>query len=276
MTIKSILFAYSGSQAQGSGLDFAIKVALHYDAWFTGVVRHGYSKMEQRIATIVSEEVHRAVREAENKQIADIMNRFHETVRANGLTDRSSYINLQPEMLMTLTEIARTYDLIVTGHHPSDEQEEFLAAYPDRIALQSGRPVLVVPDGYQASELSDQLLVAWDGKRSVCRALGDAIAMIDKISRVTILTVGASHTVDQHPDGGVMALLERHGIPAEHVHMRSSEKSVAATIQDAAEDRNAGLIVMGAFEHSKFSHDIFGGVTTEILKTVRVPVFMAH
>ena len=53
MTIKSILYAYCGEQDEDSGLDFAIKLAQRYDAWLAGVIRHGYSKMERRIATIV-------------------------------------------------------------------------------------------------------------------------------------------------------------------------------------------------------------------------------
>jgi len=34
--------------------------------------------------------------------------------------------------------------------------------------------------------------------------------------------------------------------------------------------------VMGAFEHSKFTQDIVGGVTTEVFAAARVPVLLAH
>ncbi|WP_276326206.1 universal stress protein [Phaeobacter gallaeciensis] len=38
----------------------------------------------------------------------------------------------------------------------------------------------------------------------------------------------------------------------------------------------AKLIVMGAYEHSKFSQDLFGGVTHEVIRSSQVPVFMSH
>jgi nucleotide-binding universal stress UspA family protein len=33
---------------------------------------------------------------------------------------------------------------------------------------------------------------------------------------------------------------------------------------------------MGAFEHSKFSHDVFGGVTTDVIGENDVPVLLSH
>ncbi|WP_319413164.1 universal stress protein [uncultured Cohaesibacter sp.] len=276
MTIKSILCAYSGEQAQGSGLDHAIKLAKHHDAWLTGILRHGRSRMDRRIATIVSKDVHQALHTAEEARVAEVMRRFDEKIRAHGLSDRSDYIDLMPSEGFTLPEIARTYDLIVTGHHSDDEDDEFMAAHPDVIALQSGRPVLVVPDGYAAKGLADHALVAWDGKRSAARAIGDAMHILEGKAKVTILTVGDAHRVDNHPGGGILSLLKRHDIEAEHLHRKGAGQSIAQVIEDTAEEIGAKLIVMGAFEHSKFAHDLFGGVTTEIIKTVGVPVFMAH
>jgi nucleotide-binding universal stress UspA family protein len=41
-------------------------------------------------------------------------------------------------------------------------------------------------------------------------------------------------------------------------------------------DRGVGLLVMGAYEHSKFREDLFGGVTNEILQECPVPVLLSH
>ncbi|WP_316862099.1 universal stress protein [uncultured Cohaesibacter sp.] len=276
MTIKSILYAYCGEQDEGSGLDYAVKLAKHHDAWLTGIIRNGYSKMERRIKSIVSDDIHRAVKEAEQKRIAYIIERFEDVMNEKGIKNKTSFIDVEPHMLTSISEIARSYDLVVTGNHPDDELYEFLAAYPDRIALQSGRPVIVVPDGYRSDCPPRRALIAWDGRRTVARTVGDAMPMLENCGMVTLLTVGPAHTVDQHPDGGIMQLLARHGIDATHVHDRGIGKSVAEVIVQVAEEASASLVVMGAFEHSKFSQDIFGGVTTEMLKSVHVPVFMSH
>ena len=114
-----------------------------------------------------------------------------------------------------------------------------------------------------------------DGKRSAARAVGDAMPVLEEKARVTILTIGSKAPMEV-PGGGLATALRRHGINAEHIHKNRSGLSVAETIENVADEVGARLIVMGAYEHSKFSQDIFGGVTNEILKTARVPVFLAH
>ena len=78
------------------------------------------------------------------------------------------------------------------------------------------------------------------------------------------------------PGGGIMTLLERHGVHAVSLHVPRDRRGVARIIDEAAQQVGAELLVMGAFEHSKFSQDLFGGVTHEILKSARIPVLMSH
>jgi nucleotide-binding universal stress UspA family protein len=52
--------------------------------------------------------------------------------------------------------------------------------------------------------------------------------------------------------------------------------SVAQTILDHCADFKADLLVMGAYEHSKFSEDILGGTTNDVLSSLIIPCFMAH
>ena len=151
-----------------------------------------------------------------------------------------------------------------------------MAVMPDVLALQSGRPVLIVPDGYEAEALAEHAIVAWDGKRAAARAIGGALSILQDKAKVTVLTVGNVSLGEELPGGGIMTLLERHGINASHLHKNAGARSTARVIEETARDISAKLIVMGAFEHSKFAHDLFGGVTTEILKTASVPVFMSH
>ena len=146
---------------------------------------------------------------------------------------------------------------------------------PDLIALRSGRPVLIVPESYAAPALSDHVLVAWDGKRAAARALGDAMDIIEGKRQVTILTVGTD-TPDPVADDGILRYLARHGITANRLHRSAQGRNIASVIEDVADEAGAKLIVMGAYEHSKFSQDVFGGVTHDVLKTARVPVFMSH
>jgi nucleotide-binding universal stress UspA family protein len=272
MSIKSILSAYSGDAAKGSGLRHALLLAKHHDAWITGVLRHSQSDMERTLRGIVPKGYLKSFFDAEQLRIKEVAERFQVITAGAGLADKCEFVDLSTAKGVSLSEYARSFDLVVTGVHSQNENEEHLSANPDLIALRSGRPVLVVPDAYTADGLAEHALVAWDGKRSSARALGDAMSSLEEKAKVTLLTVGSK----QAPGTDILLRnLERHGIDADLI-LKSRRKSVANTILTTAEEVSAKLVVMGAFEHSKFSHDMFGGVTTDVMRDANVPVFLSH
>jgi nucleotide-binding universal stress UspA family protein len=272
MSIKSILCAYSGDTASASGLQHAINLANHYDGYITGVLSHSRPMLEQRFAGQIPDSVLRQIREADAEEIVRIHKVFDKIVERNGLADRSDFIDLDVENNITLPELARGFDLTVTGVHSHVGGETHMSANPDVIALRSGRPVLIVPDDFESPGLADSALVAWDGKRAAARAVGDAMHALQEKASVTVLTVGSA------PVPGTDYLLrnlERHGANVT-LENRPRGRTISDTILTAARDLSVRLIVMGAFEHSKFAHDLLGGVTTDVMRDAKVPVFMSH
>ncbi|MCP4997014.1 MAG: universal stress protein, partial [Gammaproteobacteria bacterium] len=53
-------------------------------------------------------------------------------------------------------------------------------------------------------------------------------------------------------------------------------KSVGKRILEFLDKEQPKLLVMGAYEHSKFRQSIVGGVTSHVLKKTKVPVFISH
>jgi len=272
MTIKSILSAYSGDAAKGSGLRHALILAKHHDAWLTGVLRHGQSYMERTLRGKVPGELLETFFAAEKTRINEVAERFESVAAEAGWGERSEFVDLNVEKGLSLSEYARPFDLIVTGVHSKNPDEYHMSANPDLIALRSGRPVLVIPDGYEATGPAEHALVAWDGKRSSARAIGDAMPILEEKAKVTLLTVGSKEAPGTQI---LMRNLARHGIDASLL-LKPRQKAIARTILAAAQDVSAKMVVMGAFEHSKFSHDMFGGVTTDVIRDTDVPVFLSH
>lgn len=274
MTFKNILFAYSGEAAYESSLRHAIKLAQHYDGWLTGIFRNGQSFFE-KYGGGLSSDLRDKLRDFQSDDIQKVIAQFDRAVAEAGLQGRAEFI--EPERVGSAlpSELARHYDLVVTGVQSDLPGEEHLSASPDMIALRSGRPVVVVPETYKSEGLADHALVAWDGKRSAARALGDAMDILEGKKRVTILTVGPTEP-EPSPDGGIIRHLERHGVEATYLHRNNGGKSIAAVIEDTADEVQAKLMIMGAYEHNKFSQTFLGGVTNEVLKTARIPVFMSH
>lgn len=271
MSIKSILCAYSGEEAKGSGLRHAIRIAQHHDAHLTGVVRHGQSYLHRQFSSQLPDSVLEQLEDQERSLLNDIAARFTSMVNEAGRGDEAEFVDLDPEVDGPLAEFARAFDLVVTGNHSNAKHEHHLSAHPDLIALRSGRPVLVVPDGYETEGLADHAVVAWDGQRAATRALVAAMPVLEGKAKVTLLTVGDTpRNTDR-----LVTTIARHCVEVD-ARQATKQGSVAKTILRESEKLGAKLIVLGAFEHSKFSHDIVGGVTTDILRKTPVPVLMAH
>jgi len=272
MSFKSILCAYSGEEAHGSGLNHAIKLARHYDGWLTGVVRHGPAPQEQRFWGQMPERLQREIREADNALARQVSERFTEVMTAAGFGERSDFISCDPSTGCDVPQLARNFDVTVTGVHTDSMENEQHAANPDVIALQSGRPVIVVPNDYAADGLADHAVVAWDGKRAASRALADAFPALEAKSKVTVVTVGE----EDAPNLDIlMRNIARHGIDVDY-RLQPRKGSVAEALLTAAEDVAAKLLVMGAFEHSRFSHNLRGGPTTELMAQSTIPLFLSH
>lgn len=272
MAIKNILCAYNGNNTATKSLDYALKLAKHHGAFLTGVVRHSKPVIETRFAAHLPKEVIDTMHKSDAELIAAIAERFAKEADVADLSANSEFIEIPDNEDLALGAMARPYDLVVTGVPSDDVSVAHLTAHPDLVALHSGRPVLVVPDSGSSERLADHALLAWDGGRSAARALGDALTIEKQQTKVTVLSVGA-----EAPKGTEQLLnnLRRHGVAAELI-VKPRKATVAETIVKAADDVGANFIVMGAYERSKFSHDMFGGPTTDIMRKAQVPVLLSH
>jgi len=273
MSVKNIIATYSGQAGKQCALRHAIKVAKLHDAWITGVISHnGQSLAEGRFGGRLPASILNELHELDKKRLEEIKQDFETIVSENGLADRSEFIDLDQSDIPNLSTFARAFDVVIMAPHTNEPGEAHLSAHPDRVALESGRPVLIVPNGYEADQLADHALIAWDGKRSAARALGDAMNYLETKPKVTILCVGKEATpgVDQ-----LLKSLERHGVET-NLLVKQPEISIGNTILQTLDEVGAKLLVMGAYEHSKFAQDIFGGVTHAVMNDCPVPVFLSH
>lgn len=271
MAWKSILCAYSGDAARGSGLRHAVRVAKHHQAHLTGVLRHGTSRTQNWIEPHLSRDLVEQLERAERLHIEEIHGRFAAAVEAGGIAEAAEFVEIVPTRDGNLSEFAHAFDLVIMGTHSDEGHDAHLSPHPDLVALRSGRPVMVVPNDYEGHGLAERAIVAWDGARAATRALSDTVEVLAEKRAVKVVSVG------KEPRGTdrLMANLERHGVNATYEAVKRSG-SVADTLLAEAKSFDAKLLVLGAFEHSKFSHDLFGGVTTEVIAKTAVPILLAH
>lgn len=170
-------------------------------------------------------------------------------------------------------------DLIVVGASEPQYASRGPSEAVGDLAIHARCPVLVVPEGQEGIDPEAPVLVAWDGSPEASRALRLAVPLLARAARVTLACVKERDDVEGDYDLPPLKgaeYLSRHGVECELVELPRDGKSVARVLRDAAAQRKAGLIVMGAYGHMRLAERIFGGATREMLTEVKVPLFMAH
>ncbi|MEM9047619.1 MAG: universal stress protein [Pseudomonadota bacterium] len=273
MSIKNILVSYNATDPAKAALRLARLMAEKYEAHLTGILSYGPQEIVSSYAGYMPVGMAEQIAQADRALRSDIEKAFRKAT-ADSPPDRTHFLDVFSSADDGLMECARNYDLIVMGAKGSETHVPHMEPHPDIVARHSGRPVLIVPKGYNTDALNEHALVAWDGGRAAARALADAMQMLETKTEVTVLTVGDP----SDPDGlrDITAHLTRHGIAVTPRIVARNGQRIATVILDAVAEARAGLLVMGAYEHSKFAEDLFGGVTNTVLEGSHVPVLMSH
>ncbi len=276
MTIKNLLIAYNGTESSNAALDKALYMRDKYDAHLTGFLAHIPGAINQPSAAWIPHDVQNMMIEAQLQIAKDIEASFNQRIASNTGKDKIHWVVKHGEGNATLARCARLYDLTIIGRHDAVLGEDQPELHPDMIAMVSGRPVLLVPRDFDNSKFNNHAVLAWDGKRAATRALSDAMQILETKSHVTVVTVSDDVTNLCGPDINIETALQRHGVKAEQVHLERKGKSVGNRIVKYLEESGASLLVMGAYEHSKFRQSIIGGVTSSVLKNAKIPIIISH
>lgn len=169
----------------------------------------------------------------------------------------------------------RNADLVVVSSTDRDSGVGVEYDFVERLVIAAGRPVLILPFLGEATLDFDEILLAWDDSREAARAAFDALPILTAANRTRIVRIDASPK-GTLPGASIAETLARHGVNAEITNVTSDGLSAGETLLRAARDHGTGLIVLGAYGHSRFTEFIFGGVTRHMVHHLDRPVLMSH
>jgi nucleotide-binding universal stress UspA family protein len=276
MALKNLLIAYSGSESSDAALEFALFIRNKYDAHLTGLLAHHFSPINSNVASWIPEEVRKNIKEAQLQAVKDIQARFLQRVADDPARDKIHWIVKSGEGDATVARYARFYDQTIVGRFDAVHGENQPELHPDSIAMVSGRPVLLVPRDFDVSTFTEHAVVAWDGRRASARALADSIEILKTKDRVSVVTVEDGSSETAFPEINVETALRRHGVKVERVILEREGKSVGKRLLEYLDQAQPKLLVMGAYEHSKFRQSIVGGVTSSVLTQAKMPIIISH
>ncbi|MEO5784147.1 MAG: universal stress protein [Casimicrobiaceae bacterium] len=148
------------------------------------------------------------------------------------------------------------------------------------VMLSSGRPLLIVPMIGAQPVLGDNVLVAWDGGREAARAVADALPLLQRAKRVTVIVVDADGGLRSRgpaAESPLVAWHHRHDVNAEVHRYDAPDIPIGEWLLSRAADGGSDLVVMGGYGYTRRVRElVLGGVTRTMLQSMTVPVLMSH
>ncbi|MER9831216.1 universal stress protein [Mesorhizobium sp. M0134] len=143
----------------------------------------------------------------------------------------------------------------------------------------TGKPVLVVPEGAEATLSPRRVLVGWDSRVEASRSVREALDLLAGAEEVRVALVDPEATCTGNgaePGADIAAYLTRHGARVSVDRLASAGKPVAMVLAQHAIDTSADMIVMGAYGNRRLRERLFGGVTRWIVRKPLLPLFLAR
>jgi len=146
-----------------------------------------------------------------------------------------------------------------------------LAEVFQQIVADEQRPTLVARPGFKVGGI---VAVAWDGGKEASRAVRTAIPLLEKASKVVILTAPAAASRQFDPSG-LQAYLDARGLKSE-IQILDGAGDAAPRLLKTAVEIGADLMVAGAFGHPRLQEFVFGGATRTFLTAAAPSMFISH
>jgi nucleotide-binding universal stress UspA family protein len=198
--------------------------------------------------------------------------------KAHGLA--TEWRSLNGPATVVVPQHARYADLCVLGHYAVNDGDLNSYSFSEKLLFSSGRPVLSVPSDRSFQTLGRHVAVAWNSSRAAARAVNDALSLIERADRTTLLTINPEDFIGRNgglPAEKMVEHLERHGASTELVQLEHvPTEMIANTLQAKARELGADLMVAGAFGHPRLWERLLGGTTRDLLDRMSLPIVMSN
>ena len=277
---KTIVVHIDGSEQQESRLRAAALLAVKHGAHLIGSGATGISWMEYSLLTgsmaapVIGDDF-QGLRDA----VATRLEEFKALAGHLGIESvETRMIEDDPRYALLLQ--SRYADLVVLSQDSGSGAglPARVRGLPEHVALRGARPVLVVPPSYLGEPIPGTAVVGWDGGMQALRAISAALPLLAHAASVKLAVINPAVLSELHGDqpGADMALyLARHGAQVEVV-VEGTRSTCGEALCALARDCGAGLMVSGAFGHSRYREWMLGGTTRELLERAPVPLLIAH
>jgi nucleotide-binding universal stress UspA family protein len=189
-------------------------------------------------------------------------------------------VTVSGQVSAVVAEKAAFADLVVQAAPQGKLQRDLADAIIEAALFDGNAPVLIIPQGVDVARAISprRVVLAWNQSSEALNAAKRALPFLQAadVVYVAIIDPPLAGSERSDPGGPLCQYLARHGVTVEVSVLTRSRPRISDVLAQHILDRNADLLVMGAYGHSRLREAVMGGATREVLNTTRVPVLMVH
>ncbi|ARR57107.1 hypothetical protein HY78_08235 [Rhizorhabdus wittichii DC-6] len=178
------------------------------------------------------------------------------------------------DLVSSIERAAVLNELIVVNCRLQGVDYPDMRASTSNLIVNSGKPILAVPETAKGFPAAGRALVAWDGSLQSDAAMQAALPLLRLATHVAVVEIDDG-SLDR-PAADAAAFLSRHGIRPITVRHETPHGEAGQRLLRVIDEQKADYVVMGGFGRSRFSEALLGGVTRTLLTHSRVPLLLAH
>lgn len=278
MAIKTILACLSADTDADAVMSAAGVLARRHDAHVIGIHVLEALRIYPGIAMHITDSVHVSFQKAQIKQADELKEVFDKHTHAEDFVSEWRLVRSQADLAATrIVESGRCADVILMASAGEDADGGHVRL-TEAVIREAGRPVVVVPAGFDADALGRSVLIGWNGTHEAARAAHDSLTILQDGDMAHILRVNDNNTPsdDDTISNDLAAAFARHGIETTLTTKVWESPGVAAALNREAFEKGADMIAVGAFGHSRAYDLVIGAATRELLRTAKLPVLFSR
>lgn len=276
--MKSILVGANGNDWSRTARDLAIDWAQRTGSHVTFIAILDIDELTAGESTGMMGSSFKADRDQKvvatrRKRLEDALEEAGRKAEAAGI--RHDVVFVEGDAAEELGREVQRHDILMIGKRtePRSDHEPASSDTMTDIVRRSSRPVVVTgPD----QPRNESVVVAYDGSPQSSRALESFVGSeLFADSPVHVVSVGKDEDEAAGFAQRAHAFLTRHGRNAQ-VHVLHPEGGVPETIQRFVEQESPSLLVMGVYGKPRLQELLIGSVSKEMLRSIRLPMFLDH
>jgi len=275
MTYATVMVSLALDESNEARLEAAGQIAERFDSGLVGIAAAQFSPP---LYFTSGEQAQNLIDQGQaliKKRMSELEVQFREATK-----NRAKYVEWRCAIdfpARYILQEARCADIIVSGGQSNAFSDPFALASPKDLVMQAGRPLLIAPDNVSWLDLRS-VLMAWKDTPEARRAIAYSLPMLRKAKEVTVAEIveaGDNRSAAVSRVRDVVAWLSRHGVSASEV-VPEDGGDVIAQLDAIAANVGAGVVVAGAYGHSRFRELILGGMTQHLMTQSSRCVLLSH